>query len=265
MATCGRRRFDRRPVRDVDPVAANAVVTTRLGGDVEHGHTHAARGEAVGVDLPHLAEAAGDDGHAAGEIEQLVGHACAIQIASQNSRTQPAPPARVSTQCACSLASGHASAGTTGSPTASRHVASLMSLPTYAVCSSSIPRADGLLAEQGQLLLDPLDALDAELARPHTDDRRRFHRHDQRLDADLAQAAEAEPIRAAAADALATVVVDPDVVVREDSVEVEDREPHRRERLARRRRRLSLQHAPPAPRGARAHRPSPARPREARG
>src|SRR5205085_320971 len=83
-----------------------------------------------------------DDRHAVLQGKQILAHArCASQTPLQNSRTQPAPPGRESTQRASDLTSGQASAGTTGQPTARRHSASLTSFPTYAVCSSGTPRS----------------------------------------------------------------------------------------------------------------------------
>ena len=126
------RRLERRAVGDVDPPDARGVALHAVGRvrDVEDRHLRAALGERRRVCRPELAEAAGDDDDAARDVEQRVGHRFASQTASQNSRTQPSPPARVSTQRASGTTSGHASAGTTGSPTAPRHAASLTSFPT---------------------------------------------------------------------------------------------------------------------------------------
>ena len=127
------RALDRRAVGHVDLERADAV-RQRAGRDVEARDAHPALGEAGCVHLPELTQAAGHDGHPAVEIEERVrGHAAAarfaFQTASQNSRTQPFPPARVSTSFASGMTSAHASAGTTGSPTAARHSASFTSFP----------------------------------------------------------------------------------------------------------------------------------------
>src|SRR5689334_23701483 len=102
-----------------------------VGDEVEDGDLRATLLESTDDLLPELAHAAGHDRDAAVEREEVAAHdRCASQTASQNSRTQPAPPGRLRTQRASGFTSGQASAGTTGSPTARRHSASLMSLPT---------------------------------------------------------------------------------------------------------------------------------------
>ena len=90
LVECAR---DGRAVRDVDRVRADAL-GHGASCDVEARDAHPALGEAGEVDLPELAHPAGDDGDAALEIEERVGHAAAtvrfaLQTASQSSRTQP--------------------------------------------------------------------------------------------------------------------------------------------------------------------------------
>ena len=150
------RRLDGLAVGHVARVRADRAVREplaealrRLRRAVEDRDPHAARGQRDGELGPELPEPAGDDGDATGEIEQRVGHGAIVvpsavrtprsggrsqlwarHTASQSSRTQPCPPGRSRTHRASGTTSGHASAGTTGRPTASRHAASLTSLPT---------------------------------------------------------------------------------------------------------------------------------------
>src|SRR5205814_6554824 len=97
---------------------------------VKHGDMGAAGFQATHDLPPELSGPAGDDRDAALERKRIVGHdRWASQTPSQNSRTQPAPPGRDSTHRASGFTSGQASAGTTGTPTARRHSASLTSFP----------------------------------------------------------------------------------------------------------------------------------------
>ena len=261
----GRRRLDRRAVGDVHPVVADVLVAARLGRDVEDGNAHATRDEAVRIDLPQLAEAAGDDGDAAREVEQLVG--------------QPCPHVRHPDSVA-ELAHAALAAGARQHP--ARELACLRpgvgwadgepddfeALGVVDVVADVRDRLEvdparcRLLAEHRQLLLDPLQAGDAELPRPRAHDRSGLHRDDERVHAGLVQPAQAEPVRATAADGLATVAVHPHVVVGET--------PSKSKTASRidasvSGRRLSLLHAPPARRAARERRPSQARPRPTHG
>ena len=81
--------LDRRAVGDVDPYARTPSGTPS-GGHVEARDLHSALGEPRHVYLPELAEAAGDDDDASGDVEQRVAHPrFAFHTASQSSRTQP--------------------------------------------------------------------------------------------------------------------------------------------------------------------------------
>ena len=127
------RGRERGAVGDVH-VVLTASLRHRAGRDVEAGHLHPALGETLDEDTAELTGAAGHDRDAPLEVEQRIAHAAcarfALQTASQNSRTQPCPPARVRTIAASGITSAQASDGTTGRPTTARHSASLMSFPT---------------------------------------------------------------------------------------------------------------------------------------
>ena len=82
-------------------------------------------------------------------------------------------------------------------------------------------------ADDRQLVLDALDASRSQLLRPAGDDRIRLGRHDHVGDADLVEAAEAEPVAPPACDRLLAGLAHPHAVVGEDAVEVEDDEPQR--------------------------------------
>src|SRR5205085_11849056 len=127
--------LDRRPVGDVDEVGARGSV----GLEIEDRHPGPSLPQTARDLCPELSHPAGDDGDAIAQREERVLRhpRCASQTPSQNSRTHPAPPGRERTHRASGFTSAHASAGTTGTPTARRQSASLTSLPTYAVAASS--------------------------------------------------------------------------------------------------------------------------------
>ena len=83
-----------------------------------------------------------------------------------------------------------------------------------------------LLPQDGQLVLDAADALDADLPSARRDGVVRLRREDEVVDADLVEAAQAQRVPAQARDALLATLVRPDAVVGEDAVEVEDDEPN---------------------------------------
>ena len=122
----------------------------RLGLEVEARDPHPPRRQRdaeLGPELPHPAR---HDGNApgrsnSGSLTAPIGSA--RQTASHSSRTQPCPPGRSSTQRATARPRARHPPGRPGSPTASRHVASLTSLPNRRL-SRARGRRRGLLAER---------------------------------------------------------------------------------------------------------------------
>src|SRR5207302_4351683 len=87
-------------------------------------------------------------------------------------------------------------------------------------------RGLGQLPDDGELVVDALHVVHAELLGASPDDRIRLGGDDQVADAHLVEAAQAEPVAACEGEHLLPGLVHPDAVVREDAVEVEHGEPH---------------------------------------
>src|SRR5262249_45056256 len=81
------------------------------------------------------------------------------------------------------------------------------------------------LTQDRELVVGSLHALRAELRRTCAHDRISLHRHDQILHSHLVEPAQAEAVAARESQLLLTALVDPDTVVCEDAVEVEDGKP----------------------------------------
>ena len=148
----------------------------------------------------------------------------AFQTASQNSRTQPCPPARVSTMPASGITSAHASAGTTGSPTDREALGVVDVVAEVRRLAERHAAPFELLAEDRQLVLDSPDALDADLPRTRGNGVVRLRGEDEVVDADLVEPSEPGRVSTEARDALLAAIVRPHAVVGEDAVEVEDDE-----------------------------------------
>src|SRR5438876_6877988 len=101
----------------LDRLTVGHVHPERIRFEIEDGHPRAALFEPADDLAAELTGAPGHDRHAIREREEITHERWASQTRSQNSRTQPSPPERESTSEASGLTSGHASAGTTGSPT----------------------------------------------------------------------------------------------------------------------------------------------------
>ena len=131
------RGLDRRPVGDVHARSGGRSSSPPGSAATSNTATRMPRcREAVGIDPSQLAEAAGDDGHATGRGRRARrsrrASDMAFQTASQNSRTQPSPPARASTQLRELARLGPGVGRHDGKPDGLRHSTSLTSLPTYA-------------------------------------------------------------------------------------------------------------------------------------
>ena len=193
------RVCDRRAIRDVDRECADAVGHGSRC-DVEARDAHPSLGEPARGRPARADPPAGHDGDAALEIEERVASRGLAPLRAPDGVAELAHAARTRRRARARASraertSGQASAGTTGKPTAARHSASFVSLPRYAVSASETAPHD-LLAQDGQLVAMPADALDAELPRARRNRVVRLLREDEVVHSDLVEPSQPEGVAA---------------------------------------------------------------------